>query len=282
MLDTYAQCLEGDCENGTGTFECDCGYVFEGEFKNGQKVKGVLTKKELVYTGEFKNDMAEGYGTIRYKDGSWYEGMFKANAPHGFGTYYFTSGRTYVGEMKEGYFGGFGVLITEDHDGNILDQQIGMFSKDRLNGYGCILASGGDIYFGSLEDGDYKGFGVFVYGKNKRVEAGMFKKNRLTENVVLNNYPSLGSFAVKDFVDTETTYNLSGNIDGNNLLLRVKNSKSEYQLVYFDHPQKLIFISAFGDEFYGTAITLKGEIYSAMYSPNAANPVTFETKKYVK
>jgi hypothetical protein len=68
---SYAQCIEGDCINGYGKYTCDCGYVFEGEFVDGERVSGTLTKSDLVYTGEFKNELAHGFGTIKYKDGSW-------------------------------------------------------------------------------------------------------------------------------------------------------------------------------------------------------------------
>ena len=61
---SYAQCLEGDCINGYGKFTCDCGYLFEGMFKNGSRVTGTLTKEDLVYTGEFKYDLAHGFGII--------------------------------------------------------------------------------------------------------------------------------------------------------------------------------------------------------------------------
>ena len=103
-----SQCLEGDCFNGYGKFACDCGYVFEGDFKNGERITGTLTKSELVYTGEFLNELAHGYGKIVYQDSSWYEGTFQENVPVGYGTYFLSNSLRYTGEIENSEFNGLG------------------------------------------------------------------------------------------------------------------------------------------------------------------------------
>ena len=44
------------------------------------------------YTGEFVNDLYQGEGVYRWKNGSRYEGGFFANDKHGFGTFYYSTG----------------------------------------------------------------------------------------------------------------------------------------------------------------------------------------------
>ncbi len=44
------------------------------------------------YTGEFVDDLYQGYGTYRWPDGERYEGEFYANEKHGNGTFYYSTG----------------------------------------------------------------------------------------------------------------------------------------------------------------------------------------------
>ena len=122
--------MEGNCFNGWGVYKCSCGYVYEREFENGEKVKGTLTKEDLVYTGEFKNDVAEGIGVIRFADSTWYEGEFEQNLPHGFGIFHYADGTTYTGEMEEGKFSGPGVMQFFSASGKESVREVGFFVKD--------------------------------------------------------------------------------------------------------------------------------------------------------
>ena len=44
------------------------------------------------YTGEFVDDLYQGYGTYRWPDGERYEGEFYANEKHGNGTFFYSTG----------------------------------------------------------------------------------------------------------------------------------------------------------------------------------------------
>ena len=46
----------------------------------------------VTYTGEWKNNLADGQGTLTMSDGERYEGSHKKNKKHGIGTYTFVSG----------------------------------------------------------------------------------------------------------------------------------------------------------------------------------------------
>ncbi|MEY4934615.1 MAG: hypothetical protein RIS64_974 [Bacteroidota bacterium] len=69
--DTFirAQCLNGDCVNGIGTYH---------SIKQGWK-----------YTGQFKNGQPNGHGKMIFKHGRYYEGAFLQGKLHGKGAMYF-------------------------------------------------------------------------------------------------------------------------------------------------------------------------------------------------
>ena len=76
----YANCIQGDCNNGQGTWL----------FKNGDK-----------YIGEHKNDLPNGFGTIKTKEAS-IEGNFKDGQLNGLGTIIFITGKVIKGKFKDG------------------------------------------------------------------------------------------------------------------------------------------------------------------------------------
>ena len=58
----YTQCIEGDCENGTGTYKYENGSVYKGEFKDGN-LNGqgkVILKNGTIREGEFKKGKFKG------------------------------------------------------------------------------------------------------------------------------------------------------------------------------------------------------------------------------
>ena len=270
---SYSQCISGDCENGYGKYNCDCGYVYEGEFVNGEKVNGTLAKSDLVYTGEFKHDVANGKGVIKYKDGSWYEGTFLENLPDGYGTYYFPNGQKYIGQMKQGVFTGLGVQIFLHVDGSVVETQIGNFKNDQLSGMGITISDNGNIYFGEFSDGKYWGFGVYVFSNDQYAEAGEFRKMKLKQNVVLVDYPSAGNFGVKGFEVDNMLFHAQGDNNGNELEIEAVNSKGEKMSVYFNHQNNELFLSKFGSDSLGYVINIKGEISEASYHKNAGNRI---------
>tara|TARA_R110002050_G_scaffold109799_4_gene221549 strand:+ start:54749 stop:55639 length:891 start_codon:yes stop_codon:yes gene_type:complete len=277
-----AQCLTGDCENGYGKYSCDCGYVYEGEFLNGQKVNGTLTKKDLVYTGTFEDDLASGYGVMKYKDGSWFEGTFKANAPHGYGTYNFKKGQLYKGEIFEGSFAGLGVLIYKDEDGRIVETQIGHFDEDQLNGMGASISYNGDIYFGEFSNGDYMGFGAYIFAETETAEAGEFHKKKLHTDVLLQDYPERGSFGVKGYSVDSLSFDLVGNVYGTNMLITVSNSANQSLYIYYDNAKKEFFMSTFNHETKGQLVDLEGRIYEAIIEMGDSITIQKVTQLYTK
>jgi len=182
----YSQdtCLTGDCENGIGKLLCECGYTYEGEFKDGQKVHGKLTKKELTYEGDFKDDMAHGQGKITYKDGSWYEGRFAYSQPDGEGVYHLTNGFVYKGQLAAGDFKGWGDKLKVVVDSVAVDRFTGWFSEDELNGVGLRMYPTGTYEIGQFQKNKLHGLGAIVHPTGG-VEIGKYKKGKLVEEYAL-------------------------------------------------------------------------------------------------
>ena len=77
-------CVEGDCENGQGTYTYHHGEIYVGEFKDGYRNgQGTVTYPDGdKYVGEWKKGKSNGQGTLTNADGSIYHsGLWKDNEP---------------------------------------------------------------------------------------------------------------------------------------------------------------------------------------------------------
>ncbi len=124
-----AQCLSGDCNNGTG--EYDFGWcVYKGPFKGGKADgEGVMKYSDYTYTGHFSNGVEDGEGTIAYTDGKseavrYDRGRKLATGP----------AKVAAGEFK-----------TLGHDP-------GCTSGDCINGPGVYQFPSGNKYSGNFKD----------------------------------------------------------------------------------------------------------------------------------
>jgi hypothetical protein len=79
----YAECTQGNCQNGQGTYTSPDG---------------------AKYVGEFKDDKINGQGTYTSPDGTKYVGEWKDGKQHGQGTATSADGRKLIGEWKDGKF----------------------------------------------------------------------------------------------------------------------------------------------------------------------------------
>lgn len=186
LLNAQDKCLSGDCQNGIGKLECECGYTFEGMFKDGKKVHGVMTKKEFVYEGDFKDDMAHGQGKITYKDGSSYEGTFAFSEPDGKGVFSLSNGFVYTGDIVGGYFNGWGSKTNLLKDSTIVDAFVGTFNADQLSGIGMHQYPDGVKEIGEFQKSKLHGLGVVIH-PNGGIEVGMYKKGKLDEEYALTD-----------------------------------------------------------------------------------------------
>lgn len=103
-----AQCLDGNCRNGQGTFRFANGDKYVGKWANGQphgQGKYYFASRER-YEGQFHYGKFEGYGTMHYPDGAYYSGGWKKNMKNGQGKLVRTNGTVTEGVWANGKYAG--------------------------------------------------------------------------------------------------------------------------------------------------------------------------------
>jgi hypothetical protein len=117
----FAECIEGDCSNGYGTYTTNNGDKHVGEWKDGiPHGQGTfISANGNKYVGEFKKGEYHGQGTYTWADGSKYVGEFKGGSQDGQGTYTWANGDKYVGEFKDGKEHGQGTATFVDGKGEL-------------------------------------------------------------------------------------------------------------------------------------------------------------------
>jgi hypothetical protein len=85
--DSSAQCVNGNCRDGLGTFIYKSGSRYEGQFADGNRNgKGIMYfVNGDMYRGSWADDKINGYGRYIAANGETYEGNFKNDRPHGQG-----------------------------------------------------------------------------------------------------------------------------------------------------------------------------------------------------
>lgn len=280
ILGCYAQCLEGNCIDGYGKFACDCGYVYEGEFKNGSRTNGTLTKSDLIYVGEFQNDLAHGVGTIKYKDSSWYEGSFVENYPDGYGHYHLTVNQNYIGEIEQGFFHGLGIEKTQGKDSSNITFKIGQFDQDQLDGFGCRVDSDGNVHFGKFSNGSPEGIGLSIFCEKNELEVGEYKKKRIVKNQTLKNKTQDGGVLIEGFEIGAYTYDLVSDNYGYSIQLTVYKKGKVFRVVLFNRKEDIFYLS---NEFMpevGQVIRSNGEIWNATLVSDGSKEIILNEVKF--
>ncbi len=133
-----AQCLSGDCRNGSGV------YLYPG----------------ARYVGQFKNGQASGSGSMYYADGGKQTGEWALGKPNGKGTYFAPDGQKKEGIWRMGEF-----LRPEPVSPAIAAPiaKTGCISGDCQNGQGVYLFPGGAVYIGEFLKGEISGAGICYY-----------------------------------------------------------------------------------------------------------------------
>jgi hypothetical protein len=204
-----AQCISGNCENGTGYFKYENGNTYEGYFKNGIKDK---------------------LGIYYFKDGATIWGEIKNGKFDGFGAVYWKSGATYIGNLKNGMQEGIGIL----YDANKAPHSAGTWEAGKLikpvtpesykkldncignceNGFGKLtlptninlqgIFENGTLVFGAIQNKEFaysgnvqnnlaNGVGIIEYYNGKK-HLGYFKDGKkqgagiYTKGITLKTY----------------------------------------------------------------------------------------------
>ena len=152
-----AECIEGNCVNGQGTFN----------LPNGDQ-----------YIGEWKDHKRHGQGTYNYLDGNQYIGEWKDNTKHGKGTYTWSDGSQYIGEWKDGNYHGQGTLTWANGD-----QHIGEWKDSKKNGQGTYTYEDGSQYIGEWKDNTKHGKGTFTFANGDQY-VGEFMGTRHGQGII--------------------------------------------------------------------------------------------------
>jgi hypothetical protein len=145
-----AQCIKGDCNNGTGSY--DFGFA--------------------RYDGEFKNGKPNGNGVLDFGGGDKYEGEFKDGVEHGKGLLFKQNKVQEVTYVN-------GKIVKEQQPlvigGNAIKVE-GCLTGDCYNGYGEIKFTSGSVYKGNFEYGLRSGNGTFYFASGNILK-GNFKND---------------------------------------------------------------------------------------------------------
>lgn len=109
-------CVSGSCADGTGKYIYVNGFVYQGNFVNGERSGlGLLTDPEgNKYDGMWADDEFHGQGSYFWADGSKYTGEWKNGIQDGYGIFFYPNGDKYTGYFKNNLFHGKGKYTWAD------------------------------------------------------------------------------------------------------------------------------------------------------------------------
>lgn len=142
--------------------------IFKGEFENGEFKRGTFQKKEILYSGEFKNWKFHGWGTFARNGIIIYQGFWENSEYHGSGTIYLesTGKKKFQGSFLHGKKDGKGIEFNSS--GTI--SRSGTWKEDVfVDGHVCPNIK--KIYYrsGALSyEGEVKEDLLIAHGKGKK------------------------------------------------------------------------------------------------------------------
>ncbi len=154
-----AQCLSGNCFNGSGTYLYKSGAEYTGSFKNG-RINGqgkLLFSNGNVYNGFWKDDYREGKGNLVFIDGGYYVGDFKKSQFSGHGEFNYPNGDQYIGDWRKNVPEGNGEYSFASGD-----QYKGQFKGGQFHGIGTMLYASGGQYMGHWAKNEKEGKGKII------------------------------------------------------------------------------------------------------------------------
>jgi hypothetical protein len=184
-------------KEGFGKYFLADGSIYKGFFHN-NKMEGrgrIININGFIYEGEFKNGQSNGYGKYIALDGTTYKGTWLDDRQSGAGNEVYPDGSFYNGSFKEGKKNGFGKLVFKDkniYEGNFVNNEIcgegGFYWKDgriyignwydnKMNGYGIFIWPDKKKYYGNYINNLKEGFGIFYWNDGYKFE-GYWKEGK--------------------------------------------------------------------------------------------------------
>ncbi|NWQ76561.1 RS10B protein, partial [Columbina picui] len=188
----YEGSIKNGLRHGFGFFRsgtCPVSYV--GYWRKGKRHgKGtVYYDKEHTswYSGDWVNNIKEGWGMRCYKSGNTYEGQWEKNVRHGRGRMrWLTANQEYMGQWLYGIQHGYGTHIwflkrMPMSQYPLRNQYIGDFVNGERHGHGKFIYASGAVYDGEWVCNKKHGKGKFVF-KSGHVYEGEFIDDRTVES----------------------------------------------------------------------------------------------------
>ncbi|HFC00717.1 MAG TPA: peptidase C14 caspase catalytic subunit p20 [Phaeodactylibacter sp.] len=190
-----AQCIKGNCVNGTGTFMYSSGAKYVGTFQNG-KMNGdgaLYFSNGNKYFGQWKNQYREGKGKMVFTNGDIFRGHFKKSKMNGKGTMEYVNGSRYEGNWIDDQATGKGKFFFAD--GKIYE---GDFLNGNMHGEGTMIYADKSRYVGTWKNNQKDGHGKLIQANGQIVEGVWANDNFLEDNISgssisQNNSPSAQS-----------------------------------------------------------------------------------------
>ena len=160
--DAYCQCINGDCDNGNGTYIYTDKSRVEGSWRNGKpngKCK-VFYNSGATYSGDMVDGKKYGVGKYVFSNGDSYEGSYKYNRQNGSGKFSSADGYYEEGKYVNDTLTGYATLKFSKGD-----RYVGYTKNSFPDGNGIYYFAGGDKFEGIYKDGKRNGNGTLYYAK---------------------------------------------------------------------------------------------------------------------
>jgi hypothetical protein len=218
LVNAQSKCVSGDCDKGKGYWKDISGFIYNGEFKNGEITGyGILTYSKSYNKGD---EIGKSY--MHYSGAIRYEGYLENSVPQGKGKLISKDDFIMDGMFKDGMLIS-GKLFTPKTKGYIL---IGDFIENQLQSPGTIEFYNGNKYVGDIKNNSPNGKGTMFY-PTKSKDVGYWED---------------GSFLTGNQLEEFDIINLKK--DGESYLIDVKLNGVPVKNMIFDTGAEMISISA--------------------------------------
>ncbi|XP_035404649.1 radial spoke head 10 homolog B-like isoform X4 [Cygnus atratus] len=180
----YEGSIENGLRHGFGFFRSSThpvsyiGYWYKGK-RHGKGTVYYDREHTSWYSGDWLNNVKEGWGMRCYKSGNTYEGQWEKNVRHGRGRMrWLTDNQEYIGQWVYGIQHGYGTHIwflkrMPASQYPLRNKYIGNFVNGERHGRGRFIYASGAVYDGEWVCNKKHGKGKFVF-KNGNVYEGEF------------------------------------------------------------------------------------------------------------
>jgi hypothetical protein len=159
--------------------------------------------KDCIHSGNFKNDKANGYGTLECKNGYYEAGDYKDDQLIGKVTIRYKNGDTFNGEFK----------------------------NNEINGKGkYIFKSTGNSYEGEFKNGLRHGYGIFTSGKDKSVLKGYWENDNFIPPEEPKKTETVKNENETTKINVEKKPNKTSSNQINNSQEKIKQEHREFQI----------------------------------------------------